>query len=868
MTDITLFFSYAQEDERMLTELKKHLQSLKRQGLLTGWYDHNIAAGLEWMQERANQLNAATLIALLISPDYLNSDYIYSSEMSKAMQRHEAGTARILPIFLRPTYWEGTPFAKLKSLPTDARPLTAWQDSDQAYLDVTTGISRVLKEIQAQSARSPEQLASPPPSSQPTPPQHLFTVPFLRDPFFTGREEILARLHTLLSADQPTALTQPPAISGLGGIGKTQTAIEYAHQHRTGYSHILWIRSETQQQIISDYLSLATTLNLPEKNAPDQTLIVNAVKRWLETTPNWLLIFDNADDLELAAQYFPDQSQAHSDSPGCILLTTRSQNPGGIAQKIDLKTLASEEGALLLLRRATLLGPKDPIEQASPKDLATARQITTELDGLPLALNQAGAYIEEKQCSLTNYLELYRTHRVELLRRRGKQANLFGHPDPVAATWQLSFQNIEAANPASAELLRLCAFLSPDSIPEEIFSEGAEDLGPILEPIATDPLALNDTISELLKYSLVRRDPTEQTLTIHRLVQTVLIDEMDEETKRLWAERCIKAVSSTLPSPKFEAWSEYEHLLPQAQACIALTGRWNFSFKEAALLLNQVGVYLENRHGQLRDVEALYRQAYEIYERELGEEHPSTLTTLHNLANLYRSRGEYEKARELYERVREVSEQVLGGEHPSTLITLNQLAVLYRAQGEYGKAQELYERVREAKERVLGGEHPSTLTTLNNLALLYQEQGEYGKAQELYARVREVSERVLGAEHPDTLMTLNNLAVLYWAQGEYGKAQELYERVREVRERVLGAEHPRTAATLYGLASIYEKQGRYGEAEKLYLQVLAIDEKVYGLYHREIVSDLRGLVELYREWGKDEQVGALLKRIADIEGLL
>jgi len=824
VTEITLFFSYAQEDEPMLAELKKHLQPLKHQGLLTNWYDHNIAAGLEWMRERAEQLNAATLIALLISPDYLNSEYIYSTEMSKAMQRHEAGTARILPIFLHPVYWEGAPFAKLTALPSDARPLTAWDDRDKAFVNITTGISLVIKEIQAQSALSPEQPTSAP-SSQPALP-HLFTVPFLRDPFFTGREEILARLHSMLATDQPTALTQPPAISGLGGIGKTQTAIEYAHQHRNDYSHILWIRSATQQEIISDFLQLAATLNLPEKNAPDQNLVVNAVKRWLETTPGWLLIFDNADDLELAAQYLPAQSRSHPEHPGRILLTTRAQNPGGIAQKIDLKTLASEEGALLLLRRANLLAPSTPIEQASSSDLDTARQIASELDGLPLALNQAGAYIEEKQCGLAKYLELYRTHGVELLKRRGKQANLFGHPDPVATTWQLSFRNIEAANPASAELLRLCAFLSPDAIPEEIFSDGAYDLGPILEPIAADPLILNDAISELLKYSLVRRDPIEQTLTIHRLVQVVLVDEMDEKTKRLWAERCIKAVSNALPYLEFEAWSEYERLLPQAQTCTALIEQWDFSFEEAALLLSNVGVYLSERHGQLREVEALYRRASETYERVLGAEHPDTLTTLNNLAGLYQDQGKYEKAQELYERVREARERVLGAEHPDTLITLNNLAGLYQDQGEYEEAQELYERVREAKERVLGVEHPSTLATLNNLALLYQDQGKYEEVQ------------------------------------------ELYERVREARERVLGAEHRYTAVTLYGLAVVYEKQGKYVEAEKLYLRVLAIDERVYGLYHREIITDLRGLVGLYQELGRNEEVRALVERIADVEGHL
>jgi hypothetical protein len=212
----------------------------------------------------------------------------------------------------------------------------------------------------------------------------------------------------------------------------------------------------------------------------------------------------------------------------------------GPSQKAAPSTAGCQSALLNIPERNPFFTGREEILAASEADQARAKEIATQLDGLPLALDQAAAYIEETGCGLLDYLDLYRKHARELPQRRGKL--VADHQDPVASTWVLSFENIERANPAAAEVLRCCAFLDPpDAIPEEVFGEGALELGPVLGMVASDTLAWNDGLSEILKYSLLRRNPNTRTLDIHRLVQAVLKQGMDVATQCLWAERALRA---------------------------------------------------------------------------------------------------------------------------------------------------------------------------------------------------------------------------------------------------------------------------------------------------------------------------------------
>ncbi len=468
----------------------------------------------------------------------------------------------------------------------------------------------------------------------------MWNVPYRRNLFFTGREDLLAQLHERLGATGAAALTQPQthAISGLGGIGKTQIAIEYAYRYRDDYRFVLWV-SATPEGLLTDVVKLAVLLGLPEQQEQDQAITVAAVQRWLATHPHWLLILDNADDLEVVRDFLP------AESPGHVLLTTREQAAGSLAQPISVERMDQLEGTLLLLRRARVLAPGAVLEQAPAAERVSAAAIVAELDGLPLAIDQAGAYIEETGCALADYLALYRTRRKDLLGRRGRLVT--DHPGSVAATFSLSFQRVEEANVAAADLLRLCAFLAPDAIPEAILGAGAIPLGSALGQVAAEPFKLNEALEVVRRYSLLQRQSGTKTLSMHHLAQAVLVDSMSEEEQQQWAERAIKAVEAAFPAVEQGHLVACDPYLPHIQACVTLVDTYQLAFPEAASLLHQLGMYLYYR-ARYPEAEPLYQRALRIKEANLGPEHPSTGTTLHELARLYQAQGKYPEAEPLY----------------------------------------------------------------------------------------------------------------------------------------------------------------------------------------------------------------------------
>ena len=265
-----------------------------------------------------------------------------------------------------------------------------------------------------------------------------------------------------------------------------------------------------------------------------------------------------------------------------------------------------DEGALFLLRRTKLLTQDDSLQEATTADLQSAKDIADTLDGLPLALDQAGAYIEESGCNLSDYLNRYQSGRLKLLRKRGSFD--FDHPASVTDTFSYSIEKIEKISPTAVELLRFCAFLHPDAIPEELIINGATELGSTLQPVASDPFLLDETLVILRKFSLVRRNSNTNTLSIHRQVQAVLQDSMNEKTRRLWAERTMRAVNLALPDiNEFSMWQRCQQYMPHVQKSVSLIEEWKIVSPEAARLLEQTGMYLQ--------IQAQFTQAFALFER-------------------------------------------------------------------------------------------------------------------------------------------------------------------------------------------------------------------------------------------------------------
>jgi transcriptional regulator with XRE-family HTH domain len=471
--------------------------------------------------------------------------------------------------------------------------------------------------------------------------QVLWNLPFLRNLYFTGRERVLAQLHHALTGYNIVAVTQTRVMSGLGGIGKTQIAVEYAYRFAQEYDVVLWVRADSREVLVSNMAALAGLLGLPIQDETDQPRLAKAVKRWLETQDQqtWLLIFDNADDLSLVIEFLPTRGN------GAILLTTRSHVVGKHIRRIELDKLTLEEGVPFLLRRAAGL-EQLALEDVPAPERQAAAQLYGLMDGLPLALDQAAAYIQEHQWSLAEYISLYQQQRPALLRLRNS-IDQHDYPDSVATTWLLSFQRVEQAHPAAAELLRLCAFLHPDAIPEEMLLQRVAELHPHVQAEKQSAL-LKEIIVIWLRYSLVQHNAVTRTLTIHRLVQAVLQDTLEESQQRAWAERAIHVVNNTFPgaSAAFSTWPRCQRCLPHALVCAALVERWSVQSEEAAQLLQRTGTYLRER-GDYGEAEMLLQHALHIRENIVGPEHPSLADYFEALAELYQKLAQYAQGESL-----------------------------------------------------------------------------------------------------------------------------------------------------------------------------------------------------------------------------
>ncbi len=683
----------------------------------------------------------------------------------------------------------------------------------------------------------------------------IWNIPYRRNPFFMEYGDALKSLYRTIQTESTVALTQPQGISGLGGIGKTQTAIEYAYRYSATYQAVLWVRADSESTLTSEYVALAHLLQLPENSVQDQQVIVEAVMHWLHTNSHWLLIFDNVEDLVVVEPFIPKVGQGH------ILLTTRAQALGGIAQRIDIEKMEAETGALFLLRRAYIIPLRASLKTASSIDRSIAIETSQLLDGLPLAIDQAGAYIKETPCTLSEYLSRYRIRHIELLKARGNFAT--DYPEAVATTWSLSFEKVTQANLAAAELLYLCACLYPDAIPEEIITEGSLELGPILQPVAADPLQLNNAIKELRRFSLLYRKADDRTLTIHRLVQAILQDRMGKDTQLLWAKRTVLAVYDTFPEIELATWSRCQRIILHAQACAKLISQWDMTFPEAAFLLNQAGYYLGER-AQYTQAESLHEQAQVIWEQTVGPEDLYTAMSLNHLGVLYAHQEKYKQAEPLLQRALAIRTGLLGAEHPDTATALGNLASIYVARGEYEQAEELLQQALEFRKQARGSEHLETANSINNLAFVYERQGKYEQAEPLFQEALAICEKVLGTGHPETVICLNNLAALYEKQDKFEQAESLLQQALATCEQILGPEHPDTARELSNLAEIYDRQGKYEQAESLYNRALTIYEPLFGSEHTSVLTVLNNLAGLYYAQNKYEQAEPLLQQTMTI----
>jgi tetratricopeptide (TPR) repeat protein len=648
-------------------------------------------------------------------------------------------------------------------------------------------------------------------------------------------------------------LTGPKAEHLKAFIALGVRAAAFAAGHEEEQIRALWIAAASEEALLASFAVLAELLpGVASQGETDQRKLVAAVVRWLEQCSEpWLLIVDNADDLPLVQPYLPLRGN------GSVLLTTRASATGWLAPSLEVDAMGVPEGIELLLRRAQRFA------HTTDEEINKAGSLVVALGQFPLALDQAGAYIEETGCSLRDYQELYQTHRGALLARRGRQAT--GYPASVATTWSLSFEYVEQKSPAAAELLQLRALLAPDHIPEELLTDGAPYWPPVLQQAATDRFRFNQALETLLAFSLVKRLGEDQQISIHRLVQAVQEERLLPEEQRQWAERLVRAVNVVFPREPEEvaSWQACSRSLEQVQACDLLVQKYQLKLPEAADLLTRAGTYLRER-ALYSLAEPLYRRALAIHEHLLGPDHPETATSLYYLALLYEAQRRYEEAEALALRVLAMRERLLGPQHLDTAMILRLLAMLYITLGRYEEAEPFLMRTLAIREQHLGPNHSQMAHSLVWLAILYYYQGKYTQAEPLYQRVLQIIEQQLGPEHPDAMTMRHNLSLLSLVQGRYEEAEQLALRVLAFREQHFGPLHLYTSDILVMLAEIYQRQGRTAEAEQTTLRALDIREHHADPDDIRLAETLHVLALVYRDQGRLSEAEAAFQRALTI----
>jgi tetratricopeptide (TPR) repeat protein len=649
------FVSYTQADRAWAEWLAWELEAAGYTTLLQAW---DMPPGTAFVRAMDQAVRHTRHTLLVLSPAYLRSP-MAEAEWRPGFVADPGGVARrLLPVRVEDFQ------------PTGLLADRVW--IDLVGLDEATARAKLRQDVASslrgyiRPTRRPRFPRTPAPARAvdrprfPTALPPVWNVPFRRNPAFTGREEVLATLAGQLDRG---AAAVGQALQGAGGVGKTALAVEYAYRHRSRFDTVWWLRAEEPASLVGDYADLAGALGLSEAAQAVQELAALAVRRWLDGHDRWLLILDNADAPDTATGLETPLARVVDLVPqvvhGQVLVTSRDANWAEHITLAELEVFSSDEAVAFLLSRS------------GSSDQAAAAHIAELLGRLPLALEQAGAYLRETRLPLTGYLDrLRRDPTLTLSRGRPRDR----HPaDTVATTWQVSLERVRPTRGA-VELLEVCAFLEPEEIPRELFSQQLDPPAAALEVLAADPFALDDAISALHRFAVVKA--SEHALTVHRLLQQVVRDQLDSDATAVRLGVAVRLLKEAMPSGGYDdprLWPVCARLLPHALAATERAVQLEVEPLTTAALLDSAGRYVHGR-ARFADARGLFERALAICEAHLGADHPDTATTLTHLAPVLADQGDLDAARPLLERALAIYEDRLGPDHPDTVRSRRNLA--------------------------------------------------------------------------------------------------------------------------------------------------------------------------------------------------
>ncbi|KAH7145554.1 Pfs, NB-ARC and TPR domain protein [Dactylonectria estremocensis] len=697
---------------------------------------------------------------------------------------------------------------------------------------------------------------------------------------FVDRPSEMAELERVLLPESHNQRQKLFFLHGLGGIGKTQLAAGFARRYSRRFSSVFWLDGSSRVNLERSFFNVAMRLPRGQISTElDECLrlrqekmdmgAVRGVIQWLCLPANqaWLLIFDNVDrhhpSMTLdpsaydVARYFPLADH------GSILVTSRLSSLTHRWDGLEVRKLEDLAQSML--------------EKYAGKPLTDASLILPLLDGLPLALAQAGTYLRETNMEVSTYVKHYR-QRWESLMTKQDQFPLEQYKRPMLATWEMSYEQIRSQDPGTADLLKLWAFLDNRDLWYDLIASAPvactdSDILKSLREVTKDELERADAFRLLSRYSLVSANtrsldsPHEDaaSYSMHSVLHQWCSRLSVGQEKVTFLGYAAILVASLVPSEDRSAsWKLRRRLLPHSNRVY----RWIIELQENSdgasdhirpWVFTKLGDLFASQD-KLEESEWMHRRALERYKKELGAEDILALDTAKTLGNIYMSQGKLGPAEKIYQEALKGMEKTLGTGHMSTLNTVNNLGNLYARQGKLDEAEEMLRRALDGNEKTLGTAHVSTLGIVNNLGSLYKAQGRLGEAEVMYQQALEGRKKNLGIDHQMTLQTIHNLGTLFKEQGRLDKAEKMYRQALDGKKKVLGHGHTSTLTTIDNLGNLYAEQGKLDEAKELFLRALEGKEKALGTAHISTLGTVNNLGSLYVRQGKPGKAENMFRR--------
>jgi tetratricopeptide (TPR) repeat protein len=871
-----LFISYSHRDANWLERLQGHLAPYERGGKLEFWDDTRIDAGQHWRTEIWKALAEAKVAVLLVSEHFLVSQFIRDEELPYLLSSAENDGLLVLPAIVGTcAFLKVEALSQYQSINPPSQPLDSLPETDrEQYL---RRLAATVAEALANTAKSAAHSGAT---------GRLVGVPS-RHPLFCGRQD-LPRLIEGAFAEGPVV-----ALTGLNGIGKTEIAIEYVYRTRIKTTAVFWVQAENTAAVQTSLVNVARALGLPEATGASEPNAIQAALRWLERNRGWLVVVD---DLGSGVDIQPLLRAAAS---GNTLITSEQPIASLARRQIEIEPLDVDAATELVVHRAGLSGAS-PVA-ADADTLSATRRLIEECGGIPLALEQAAAYIEETGCGIAAYVELWSKHRARLLAR--DLANPARKTSSVSSTWAVALAALGRKSASAVALLKLASFLHHENISEELFSEASDLLGEELGPRVADPIELNELFAALRQFSLLKRDAKTRSLRMHRLVQSFVYDSLSAEERPRLAQQAVGALARCFPEPKFATWSKCERMLPHVLACAQSAPGEFVRPADLGRMLYVAGYYLYQRGhyaparelsqralgcwqqanakietaqsilviaqidqatGKFDSADGYYAQGLDIL-RGTSPPRPIEVARGENLrAALRLARGDIQGATSGFNESRLLLESSGAADTPEYAQVVNNIGALAFTAGDYPGAEEAFRRSLAIRERTLPPNHPSIAQGYNNVAAACKRQGRAQEAEASYRKALALREDHLGPNHPDVGETLYNLGLLKLDTHALDEAAPCLERALAIQQAARGTEHPDCARTIVALGDLALERREFTLAHDRHQEALRISRAALGPDHPDVARSLVGLAAVVAGTGDRASALELLNRSREI----